>query len=225
MKRLYWCSKKTEEKIDSDQQEESSSGKQFIFLNNNPGENACSMSNNNIDVIENMIMFYGEINDQNAMMLNKIIRSLDKDLQIFKIKFGTESPPIKLFINSNGGSIFSGLSIVDAILSSVTPVHTYIDGNASSAATLVSIVGKKRFMFDNSFMLIHQLRGGMWGKFEDFKDEMENLEMFMEKIKNIYAKYTKMNKKQITDFLKREKYFDSHTCLELGLIDEIATHG
>jgi len=154
MKRLYWCSKKTEEKIDSDQQEESSSGKQFIFLNNNPGENACSMSNNNIDVIENMIMFYGEINDQNAMMLNKIIRSLDKDLQIFKIKFGTESPPIKLFINSNGGSIFSGLSIVDAILSSVTPVHTYIDGNASSAATLVSIVGKKRFMFDNSFMLI-----------------------------------------------------------------------
>ena len=48
MKRLYWCSKKTEEKIDSDQQEESSSGKQFIFLNNNPGESACSMSNNKI---------------------------------------------------------------------------------------------------------------------------------------------------------------------------------
>ena len=28
-----------------------------------------------------------------------------------------------------------------------------------------------------------------------------------------------------TDFLKREKYFDAQTCLELGLIDEIATHG
>jgi len=80
-------------------------------------------------------------------------------------------------------------------------------------------------MFEHSFLLIHQLRTGMWGKFEDFKDEMENLEMFMDRIKDIYLKNSKMNKKQVTEFLKREKYFDAKTCLELGLIDEIITNG
>jgi ATP-dependent protease ClpP protease subunit len=65
----------------------------------------------------------------------------------------------------------------------------------------------------------------MWGKFEEFKDEMENLEMFMDRIRDIYLKNSKMSKKQVTDFLKREKYFDAKTCLELGLIDEIVTNG
>lgn len=222
MKNVYWCGKKVEEKLESEEVESEASPRSFIFMNNH--ENAMQVPNAHVDVNDSTIMFYGEVSDQNAMTLNKAIRLLDKDLQIFKIKFDVEPPPIKIFINSPGGSIFAGLSIVDTIRNCVSPVHTYIDGNASSAATLISVVGKKRFMFDNSFMLIHQLRAGTWGKFEDFKDEMENLEMFMDKIKNIYVKHSKMNKKQVADFLKREKYFDATTCLELGLIDEVATN-
>ncbi len=223
MKKIYWCGKKTEEKLDAEEADNGEENKPFIFLNGNGGDNP-SMPNSHVDVIDNAIMFYGEVSEQNAMTLNKTIRAMDKELQVLKIKLGIEPPPIKLYINSPGGSIFAGLSIVDTILCSTSPVHTYIDGNASSAATLISVVGKKRYMFDNSFMLIHQLRTSTWGKFEDFKDEMENLEMFMEKIKNIYVKHSKMNKKQVADFLKREKYFDATTCLELGLIDEVATN-
>jgi len=47
----------------------------------------------------------------------------------------------------------------------------------------------------------------------------------MDRIRDIYLKNSKMSKKQVTDFLKREKYFDAKTCLELGLIDEIVTNG
>jgi len=223
MKKIYWCGKKTEEKLDAEKADDGEDDKPFIFLNSG-GEGQLQVPNSHVDVNENVIMFYGEVSEQNAMTLNKALRLLDKELQILKLKLDIESPPIKLYINSPGGSIFAGLSIVDTILGCKTPVYTYIDGNASSAATLISTVGKKRFMFENSFMLIHQLRTATWGKFEDFKDEMENLEMFMDKIKNIYVKHSKMNKKQVTDFLKREKYFDAETCLELGLIDEILTN-
>ena len=74
-------------------------------------------------------------------------------------------------------------------------------------------------------MLIHQLTSSMWGKFEDFKDEMENLDMLMTKIKNIYKKSTTMSTRQITEILKRDKWFDAEKCVELGLVDEIVENG
>ena len=94
--------------------------------------------------------------------------------------------PIKLHINSYGGSVFAGLSAVDYILKSKVPVHTVIDGCAASAATLMSVVGTKRYMHKNACMLVHQLSGIMWGKFQEMKDDMLNSEMLMKKIKNIY---------------------------------------
>ena len=44
---------------------------------------------------------------------------------------------------------------------------------------------QKRYIRKNACMLIHQLSGHMWGKFEEMKDDMKNSEMLMEKIKNI----------------------------------------
>jgi ATP-dependent protease ClpP protease subunit len=65
----------------------------------------------------------------------------------------------------------------------------------------------------------------MWGKFEDFKDEMENLDMLMTKIKKIYKDKTSMSTRQITEILKRDKWFDSEKCVELGLVDEVVENG
>ena len=222
MTRYYWCDDKTKEKIEDEEPHDDGGVTPIILMGGNDGGPPPAMEC--IDVSDNTIMFYGDVSEKNAKVLNKAIRMIDKDLQVFKVKYDSDPPPIKLHINSYGGSVFAGLSTVDVILNCKTPVHTYIDGSAASAATLISVVGDKRFIYENSHMLIHQLSSSMWGKFEDFKDEMENLEMFMEKIKNIYVKHSKMNKKQVADFLKREKYFDATTCLELGLIDEVATN-
>ena len=116
-------------------------------------------------------------------------------------------------------------TIMDTIKNCTTPVHTYIDGSAASAATLISVVAKKRFIFPNSFMLIHQLSSSMWGNYESMKDEMENLDLIMGKIKKIYKEHTNMNMRQITEILKRDKWFEAEKCLELGLVDEIVENG
>ena len=110
---------------------------------------------------------------------------------------------------------------MDTIKNCKTPVHSYIDGSAASAATLISVVAKKRFIFPNSFMLIHQLSSAMWGNYEAMKDEMENLDLIMGKIKKIYKEHTNMSARQITEILKRDKWFEAEKCLELGLVDEI----
>ena len=132
-----------------------------------------------------------------------------------------DPPPIKLHINSYGGSVFAGLSAVDYIQGSKIPVHSIIDGCAASAATLMSVVAERRFMHRNACMLIHQLSGVMWGKFQEMQDDIQNSEMLMEKIKNIYRQYTKVPKKELDKILKHDIWWEAEKCLEYGLVDEI----
>ena len=221
MTRYYWCDDKTKEKIEEGSQDDSG-GMPIILMGGDGGPPPAFEC---VDVIDNTIMFYGEVSEKNAKLLNKALRTVDKDLQVFKIKYDSEPPPIKLYINSYGGSVFAGFSTVDVILNCKTPVHTYIDGSAASAATLISAVGDKRFIYEHSHMLIHQLSSGMWGKFEDFKDEMENLDMIMSMIKKLYKERTNLSMRQITEILKRDKWFNAEKCLEIGLVDEIVENG
>ena len=52
---------------------------------------------------------------------------------------------------------------------------------------------------------------------------MENLDVLMKTIKDIYRKYTKMTNKQIDNLLKHDLYFDARACVEVGLVDDIYT--
>jgi ATP-dependent protease ClpP protease subunit len=142
-------------------------------------------------------------------------------MQVVGLKLGVEPPPIELHIHSDGGSVFSGLAAMDYILRCKTPVHTYIDGSAASAATLMSIAGKKRFIHKNSFMLIHQLSTFLHGKYEEFKDEIRNQEMLMDTIRRSYKQYSKMSDDEIKELLKHDLWLDSKTALDFGLVDEI----
>ena len=212
MSQYYWADKKKKE----EKKEEEPIAPVIILAADNPGGDSGS----SVEVQDNMIMFYGEVNERNNKTLNKVLRGLDKDLQTVKVKYGVEVP-IKLYISSYGGSIFAAFSTVDTILTLRTPVHTYIDGSAASAATLISVVGERRFIHENSFMLIHQLSSTMWGKYEEFKDEMENLDMLMDRIKQIYQKHTTIPKTPLANILKRDIWLDAQKCIKWGLVDEI----
>ena len=113
------------------------------------------------------------------------------------------------------------LAGMDAILRSKTPIHTYIDGSAASAATLLSVSGTKRFISKNSFILIHQLSTFVAGKYEEFKDEIRNQELLMKTIRETYKERSKMTDEQIEDLLKHDLWLDAKTALEYGLVDEI----
>lgn len=62
---------------------------------------------------------------------------------------------IKIRINSPGGDVFQGMSIVSAMLSVKTPVHAYIDGIAASMAAVISIAAKRVYMMDFAKLMVH----------------------------------------------------------------------
>jgi len=111
--------------------------------------------------------------------------------------------------------------IMDVIKLLKTPVYTYIDGFAASAATLMSVCGKRRFMTENSVMLVHQLSGGASGKFEEIKNEYSNMVEFMEIIKKTYLNYGNISSQHLDDLLKQDLWLNSKKSLEYGFVDEI----
>ena len=174
-----------------------------------------------ISVQDNKIYFYSGVNRNACCELNKKISELESKAITLSQNLDTQEPPIKLFINSGGGNIVSGIASMDTILRSKVPVHTYVDGFSASAATFLTVAGTHRFMSRNSYMLVHQLSTQFWGTYSNFEDEKQNLDLMMKNIKNIYKEYTKIPMKKLNEILKHDLFWDANTCLEYGMIDEI----
>ena len=181
-----------------------------------------SNDDSNVMCEQNRIYFYSEVERIKNLKLNKFIRNLDLDLVNRTNVLNTqEIPSMYLHIQSYGGCVFSGLSSVDYIKGTKSPICTIVEGCAASAATLMSAVADERYMTEHSFMLIHQLSGGVWGTYEDIVDNKKNCEKLMKMIKNIYLEHTKIPKRKLDSILKHDIWFDAKQCLEYGLIDDI----
>ena len=174
-----------------------------------------------IAVHENKIYYYSNVNRESAVELNKKIGELESKSLTMAKTLDIDAPPIKMLINSGGGSITAGISSMDTILRCKVPVETYVDGFCASAATFLSVVGDHRYMSRNSYMLIHQLSSNLWGKYSEIEDEKKNLDLMMDTIKNVYKEYTEVPMKKIDEILKHDLFWDAKICLEYGLIDEI----
>ena len=176
----------------------------------------------NVRVVENTIFYYADVTEQSALDLNQALYEVDAKLRNTQNILGPDfGPHLKLRINSYGGSLFAGLAVLDTIRNLKSEVYTYVDGAAASAATIISIAGKKRFTGKHSMMLIHQLSAGNYGRYSELEDDMENNRRLMKTIKDIYKQYTKVPMKQIDEILKHDLWFDSTKCLELGLVDQV----
>lgn len=180
--------------------------------------------------VNNHIYFYSPIDADSAIELNTLIRKTQTNIlrkaviedTISNDKyFGTTNTPITLHINSDGGEVMAAMSIVDTIRSSKVPIVSIIEGNAASAATLISMVCHQRKIHKHALMLIHQISGGFWGKMNEFEDEMHNMKLTMKIVKKLYKEYTKIEDEKLNTILKKDIWWNAKKCVKYGLVDEI----
>ncbi len=202
-------------------------------MNNNEKINIREISNEVIQngneqfepfIIEsnnNDIYFYGAVTMTSCYSLKNQLLELNTKSKIFKTQYHMDPYPINLHIQSPGGSLLHCFYIIDLIQNLDTPVYTYIDGFAASAATLISVAGKKRFITKNSLMLIHQLSASEDGKYNQLKDSIENYDTMMNNICNIYLKNTYLNETTLEMLLSHDLWLNSEKAYEYGLVDEI----
>uniref|UniRef100_A0A6C0KCJ9 Protease n=1 Tax=viral metagenome TaxID=1070528 RepID=A0A6C0KCJ9_9ZZZZ len=175
----------------------------------------------NADKEKNHIFFYSDVDQNTCLDLNRKINDLNKELLKYAIDYDCEPPNIYLHINSNGGCLLSALSTVDAIKNSRIPIISIVEGCAASAATVISMVCQKRFITPNSFMLIHQLSTGVYGKYEEIKDDFINDTKFMERMYALYREHTDMNDTKIKAVMSRDIWWDMEECVDNGLVDGV----
>jgi ATP-dependent Clp protease protease subunit len=171
----------------------------------------------------NHIYFYSEVDRESIYDLCSLIKEAEEENIITSYKLDIEQVPIYLHINSMGGCVFSAFNVIDCINSCKVPIYTIIEGSTASAGTLISVVGKKRYIRPNAFMLIHQLSSFFGGKMSEIEDEYKNLQELMIKIKDVYKDHSKIPRKELNDLLKHDLWLNSNKCLQYGLVDELWT--
>ena len=171
------------------------------------------------------VYFHCEVCEATVLELNMKLKKLARALRHKYLDLGIEGrPEIRIWIRSDGGDLHAGLCAMDCIrsLRKVVKIRTIADGVCASAATFILLGGRTRHMTENSYVLIHQLNmDGTWGKFEDFKDQMENLSQFMDRFKDIYTRETKIPERDLKKLLKRDVYMDADRCLEWKVVDGV----
>lgn len=173
-----------------------------------------------ISVFGNKIYFYCEVSKASVKALFMRMNELELSLANESVKFGF-SPVIELHIHSEGGDLLAGMAAHDVLRASKATIHTYIEGEASSAASLIALAGKRRYITANSLVLIHQLRTMFSGKHTDLKDELASSNKMMRCMIDIYVRSTRMKRGQVNRMIKREEYLTSRECVELGIVDEV----
>jgi ATP-dependent Clp protease protease subunit len=130
---------------------------------------------------------------------------------------------LNLYIQSPGGSLLPTLALADEIKNYEIPIETYIRGYAASAATLLSVVGSKRYMYEHSILMIHgvKLSGAEVNSLPEVRDLSDNVKLFMDVIRHIYLENSNMTEEQLEYFFTKDKWMSAGEALSYGLIDKI----
>lgn len=130
---------------------------------------------------------------------------------------------IQLYINSPGGSVYSGMGIYDTMQFIPCPVATYVIGAAASMAAVLFAAGApgRRYVLPHSRVMIHQPLGGAQGPATDLKIELDEMMRTQKQLYQVLAKHTGKDLDTITRDCDRNKWMDCHETVAYGLADKV----
>lgn len=135
-----------------------------------------------------------------------------------------ERKPIKLIVNSFGGSVYDGFALVGIIENSRTPIYTYCYGSAMSMALLVLVSGHQRYGHKLSTFMYHEcLDELVYDKLSILTENLEETKRVMEVYDKFLLEKSILKKKQLDDIkkLKKDWYMSPDEALKYKIIDKI----
>lgn len=131
--------------------------------------------------------------------------------------------PIKILINSDGGSVDAVMHVIDMILLSKTPVITIGMGKVYSAGGLLLMAGHKRLIFAHTSCLIHDGSSGAIGSIGKLLDNLKFTEQLEERVKKYITSQTRITEAMYDENYRRDWFMFSDEMIRLGIADEIVT--
>ena len=143
--------------------------------------------------------------------------------QLLHLESQDPDKDISIYINSPGGSIYSGLAVYDTMQFIKPDISTICVGIAMSMGSLLLTGGAagKRSALPNSRILIHQPSGGFQGQATDIQIHARETLALRERLEEIYAQHTGQPQEQISLDLERDRFFTPAQAEDHGLIDRV----
>ena len=162
----------------------------------------------------------------NIIFIGTPINDTIANLVIAQMLFCTsETPekPIRLYINSPGGSITAGLAIYDTMQYVPNEVETVCVGQAFSMGAVLLAGGSKgqRRALPNSRILLHQPMGGAGGQASDIERHAKEILQYRDRLNDILAGCTGQPLERIAKDADRDFFMSPAEAEEYGLIDEV----
>lgn len=137
--------------------------------------------------------------------------------------------PITVAINSPGGYVTEGLAMYDfaqMLRNQGIKLTTVALGEAASMGGILLQMGDKRVMTPSSWLLIHEVSGGSFGKTSELKDDLKFQERLQDLCLGILASRSTLSKAQIKKrWVKKDWWLSADEALNLGFIDEVGYAG
>ena len=173
-----------------------------------------------IDIFSRMMMdriiwLAGPVNDRMSTVVQAQLMFLDN----------IETKDITLHVDSPGGSVKSGLSIVDVMDYVSSDIVTINTGMAASMGSILLGAGTKgkRHSLRFSKVMLHQVSSGAYGNIQDMKISMAETEKYNKILFGLLGQYTNKPAEQVLEDSARDMWLTADEALAYGIIDNIIT--
>lgn len=162
---------------------------------------------------ERVIYLQGEIDENSLEIVQKALDEFEKQAD----------SPVRIEVNSYGGSVYDMLGIVDRIQSSPCHIITRGFGKVMSAATFIIAAGDERILGANSWFMIHELSDLIKGTLSSMRVDMKHNEVIAKQMYALYEKLAqgKTKAKTFEKLCERDCFLTAEETLKIGLIDKV----
>jgi ATP-dependent Clp protease protease subunit len=170
-----------------------------------------------IDIKTSSVILFGEIMEGTLYDITSRIRGI-----INMRDEEHKNDAINLLINSDGGSVYEALGIIDFMQSLDIKVNTIVRGRAMSAAALILCAGTGlRAASKNSTIMFHEISSDIYGKSSDMKANVQHMEKLEETLLDIIETNSNKSKEYWKGVTIKDYYITPTEALNLGVIDTI----
>jgi ATP-dependent Clp protease protease subunit len=133
------------------------------------------------------------------------------------------SKPIRLYINSPGGQVYSGMAIYDTMQQIECPISTVAVGFTASFGTVLLTAGTKgmRYALPNATIHMHQPIGGAQGQASDIAIQANEILRLRKSLNQILSEHTGQSIEKIEEDTDRDIFLTAEAAKEYGLVDEV----
>lgn len=154
---------------------------------------------------------------ESILDINTLDDELEEDLQDYNRE------PIKLVVNSFGGSVYDGFALIAAIEHSRTPIHGYCYGSAMSMGFIIYISTHVRFAHKTATLMYHEISDMFWGNITNAKQNLKECDRLQKVYDDYVLSRTKLPVDKMNEYKARKEdwYMSAQEAAKYKIIHKI----